>query len=130
MALQDREVTCQSIDNTFLFIHDLTIPWMLTGCLSGLYLTWDNSIQNDNHSIQNHSQMKKTRTVPHRKPRYQELKHKGQTRFIKVNNCPATWIETSLDISDVDAIKIFKSHQTRTTEALKRPPIQDINFFR
>jgi hypothetical protein len=70
------------------------------------------------------------RTTPHRRPRLQELKHKGQTKFIKVCQMPATWVETSLDISEVDAIKIFKSHQTRTTEALKRPPIQDINFFR
>jgi hypothetical protein len=72
--------------------------------------------------------MKKTRTVPHRRPRLQELKHKGQTRFVRVNN--STWVQTYLNISDEDAIKIFNQHQSRTTEALKRPPKQDINFFK
>jgi hypothetical protein len=47
--------------------------------------------------------MKKTRTVPHRRPRLHELKHKGMTRFIRVLNKPCTWIEVDDTETDDDA---------------------------
>jgi len=65
-----------------------------------------------------------------RNPRKQELKHRKGVRFVKVNNIPATWIETSLDISDKEAIIIFKQHQAQSWETLKSPSKSyPVNFF-
>jgi 2-hydroxy-3-keto-5-methylthiopentenyl-1-phosphate phosphatase len=76
------------------------------------------------------------RTIPHnRRPRYQEIKHRGNCRFVRVCQIPATWVQCDDNVSDIQAKILFEQHQARTSELIKYlpknknlPTLSDLGF--
>jgi predicted nuclease with RNAse H fold len=53
------------------------------------------------------------------------------SRYVKVNNIPATWVDTPLTISDNEARENFLKHRDNNINALKQTPrLDNVDFFK